>query len=289
MGYSGDYILAHHPVALSELYVFQDLRNFDVRSHGSRPGGWHTLQVDGGLGDRRDWLAEMVEGSRAPVLIVSFFDGELCAVRGLEPGPGTAPWSVRLHRRVPPDRYPTPKHRHLYPHPLPPQWMIVDDLLSGAPAVEAVAGWSAATGGEADRAGLAALLAEEPEHFTGDLYFRLRDLLGLSDQVELWYPHLFIGWDDPPKLARSIAALQPGRFRALDCREHQNCFALVRMRAEGDYVIEYREPKPEVLHQTTTRSVVKVIAAMQEWVRGEVAWRADFAWTQVSPPPRGRS
>ena len=65
-------------------------------------------------------------------------------------------------------------------------------------------------------------------------------MLGLSEQVELWYPHEFHGRGDPVKLERSIAALQPGRFRALDCAEHQNCFALVRMRTEGDYLIVRR-------------------------------------------------
>ena len=128
------------------------------------------------------------------------------------------------------------------------------------------------------------MLAEEPERFTEDVFFRLLDTVGLSEQVEpAPYPHLFFGWDDPVKLERSIAALQPGRFRALDCREHQDCFALVRMRSEGDYVIEYREQKPETLYQTITPSLDKVIAAMNAWAQGEVMWRDDFEWAQVAP------
>lgn len=284
MSHSGDHILAHHPVSLCELRFFGDLSHilhdgFPGDGHVSRPGGWHTLELGHSLSDGEYWLTELVSGSRAPVMIVSFFNGEMCAIRGLEPGPDAVPWSVRLHKASASSRYPVPKHRHLYPHPLPPEWTIADDLLSGTPAVEAIANWSAATGGEADRAALAALLAEEPEHFTADVFSRLLDVLGLSEQVELWYPHEFIGWDDPVKLQKSIAALQPGRFRALDCVEHQNCSAVVRMRPEGDYVIEYREPKSEVPHQTITPSLAKVIEAMAAWTRGEVLWRDDFDWT----------
>jgi hypothetical protein len=201
-------------------------------------------------------------------------------------GKHRAPWSVRLHAASAPLRYPVPRHRHLYPGELPPEWMISDQLLSGAPAVDAIARWSAATGGEADRTGLAAVLAEEPEHFADDVFFRLLDMVGLSEQVEPWYPHEVYGWDDPAKLERSIAALQPGRYRALDCGEHLNCYALVRMRQQGDYVVEYREPKPEVLYQTTVPSLVAVTTAMNAWARGEVKWRDDFEWTPVRPPVR---
>lgn len=262
MGYTGDHILAH-------------LRD---------SGGWRILDFPGGLGDRLDRLEDTVIQTRAPVIIVTFFDGELCGIRGLEPGPESTPWAVRLHAHVPPNRYPTPKHRHLYPHPLPPEWMLSDDLLTGAEAVAALVGWSQASGGEPDRAGLAALLAEEPEHFTEDVVPRLRDLLGLSEHVEPWYPHEFAGWDDPAKLERSMAALQPGRFRALDCIEHQGCYALVRRQDGGDYLIEYREPDAEVVHQTVTPSLDEVVAAMNAWARGEVRWRREFAWRQVSPP-----
>jgi hypothetical protein len=274
-GHTGDYVVAHHPVSPFELYVFRDV-SFVSDDHASRPGGWHILEIQRGLGEHRDWLEEMVAESRAPVMIVTFFDGDLCAIRGLAPGPHTAPWAVRLYEVPAPSRYPTPKHRNLYPHPLPPEWMIADDLLSGAPAVDALAAWSAATGGRPDRDALTALLAEKPERFAEDLVGRLLDMLGLSEKVELWYPHEFHGWDDPAKLERSIAALQPGRFRALDCVEHQGCFALVRMRTEGDYLIEYSEPKLAVLHQTVTPSLDKVVEAMNAWARGETRWRDDF-------------
>lgn len=261
---TGNHILAHHPDS----------------------GGWHVRDLPERLrdGDYTDRLEETVTETRAPVLIVSFFDGELCAILGLEPGPDSAPWAARLHPHVPPTRYPTPKHRHLYPHPLPPQWMLSGDLLSGAAAVAALAGWSQASGGEPDRAGLAALLAEEPERFTEDVVPRLVDLLGLSEHVEPWYPHEFHGWDDPVKLERSITVLQPGRFRALDCVEHQGCYALVRRQDGGDYLIEYREPKSEALHQTVTPSLAEVVAAMNAWARGETRWRGDFIWTRASPP-----
>lgn len=292
-GYTGDYIVVHHPVSPFELYVFRDVSFFwdddtrpaRMRDHVTRPGGWHILEVQRGLGQHRDWLEEMVVESWAPVMIVTFFDGELCAIRGLAPGPDAAPWAVRLYEAGASSRYPTPKHRHLYPHPLPPEWMIADDLLSGAPAVEAIAAWSAATGGGPDRDALASLLAESPERFAEDLVGRLVDILGLSEHVELWYPHLFHGWDDPAKLERSIAALQPGRFRALDCVQHQNCFAAVRRRAEGDYLIEYGEPKADALRQTVTPSLAVVVEAMNAWARGETRWRDDFEWMSVPRQP----
>ncbi|MEY9911037.1 hypothetical protein ABIA35_007288 [Catenulispora sp. MAP12-49] len=286
--YISEYIVVHHPGSVSELRFFADLGHilYDgaYADRGTRPGGWHTLQR-GGLAADEYWLTQLVAGSRAPVMLVSFFAGEMCAIRGLEPGPHSTPWALRLHAASVPSRYPTPKHRDLYPAPLPPLWMISDELLSGPAAVEAIAGWSAATDGAPDRAALAALLAEEPEHFAEDLLDRLLDTLGLSEQVERWYPHLFHGWDDPVKLQRSIAALQPGRFRALDCREHQDCFALVRMRAEGDYTIEFREQKSGTPQQTTTASLDAVVEAMNAWARGEVAWRADFRWEEVAEVP----
>jgi hypothetical protein len=261
-GYTGDYIVVHHPVSPFELYVFRDLsfawddddRLARMRDHASRPGGWHVVEIPRGLRERQDWLEDMVAESRAPVMIVTFVEGELRTIRGLAPGPHAVPWAVRLDE-------------------------------AGAPDVDAIAAWSAATGGVADRDGLTALLAEGPERFSEDLVVRLIDLLGLSEHVERWYPHEFVGWDDPAKLERSIAALQPGRFRALDCVEHQNCFAAIRMRTEGDYLIEYREPKPDVTRQTVTPSLAAVVEAMNAWARGETSWRDDFEWTQVSLPP----
>lgn len=291
----GDVILAHHPDSLFELRFFGDLghilhdpahpahQEHHVRHLVTRPGGWHVLDLGYSLPEGGYWLTELVAGSRAPAMIFSFFNGEMCAIRGLEPGPHATPWAVRLHDDSVPSRYPVPKHRDLFPRPLPPEWMIADDLLSGTSAVEAVAGWSAAAGGRADRAALTALLAERPGHFTKDIVSRLADTLGLGERVELWYPHELVGWDDPVKLQRSIAALQPGRFRALDCVEHQNCFALVRMRDDGDYAIEYREPKSEAGHQTVTPSLDAVVEAMTAWARGEVSWREDFEWTQIAP------
>lgn len=294
MGYGGHFIVVHYPASLDELRFFGGLpvvlcgEPGDVHSHGVRPGDWHVLEVRYGLRDGEYWLGEWVEGTRAPAMIVSFHEGELCVVQGLETGPRAVPWAGRLHAASAADRYPTPKHRHLHPG-LPPEWMIADGLLSGSAAVEALAGWSAATGGRADRAGLAALLAEEPRHFTEDVVLRLLDLIGLSEQVEQApYPHLLTTWDDPVKLERSLTALQPGRYRALDCQEHPVCFALVRMRPEGDYELEYREQKPEVLYRTVTPSLDKVIAAMKDWAQGEVLWRDDFVWTPVSPVPNDR-
>lgn len=292
-GHTGDYIVVHHPVSPFELYVFRDMafawdddaRLARMRDYASRPGGWHIVEIQRGLGERPDWLEKLVTDSRAPVMIISFFDGALCAIRGLVPGPHAAPWAVRLHEATAASRYPTPKHRHLHPGPLPPEWMIAEDLLTGAPAVDAIAGWSAATGGDADREELTALLAGQPERFTDELVVRLVGTLGLSEQVDLWYPHEFNGWDDPVKLEPSIAALQPGRFRALDCVEHQNCFALVRMRTEGGYLIEYGEPKRDVLHQTVVPSLDMVVEAMNAWARGETRWREDFEWTAVPKQP----
>lgn len=291
-GYTGDYVVVHHPVSPLDLYAFGDIafawsddRLARMREHASRPGGWHIVEMQEGTGERLDWLEEMVGQSRAPVMIITFIESRLCAIRGLVPGPEGTRWAVRLHEASVPSSYPTPKHRHLYPFPLPPEWMLTDDLLTGTPAVDAIADWSAATGGEADREELAALLAEQPERFTEDVVVRFVDTLGLSEHVELWYPHLFHGWDDPVKLEKSIAALQPGHFRALDCVEHQDCFALVRRRTEGDYLIEYGEPKGDVLHQTVTPSLDKVVAAMNAWARGEIRWRDDFEWMSAPKQP----
>ena len=270
MRYSGHHIVAHHPVSLSELQVFREIiyntlcyeddpNHVPIRA--SRPGGWHVLEARYGLGDDRDWLGDMVSATRAPVLIVSFSDGVLGTIRGLEPGPRATPWTIR-------------------PHP----------ELSGVPpaaALATLATWSTATNGHPDRAALAAFLSQEPTRFTEDVVPRLLDALGLSDHVELApYPHEVTTWDDPVKLEKSISALQPGRYRALDCGEHGNCYALVRMRSQGDYVLEYREEQPEVLHQTVTPSLDDVITAMKAWARGEVLWRDDFDWTPVSPAPR---
>ena len=267
MGYSGHHIVAHHPVSLSELQIFREIiyntlcyeddPNHDP-DRGSRPGGWHVIEARYGLGDDRDWLGDMVGASRAPVLIVSFSDGVLGTIRGLEPGPRATPWTVGRH-----------------------------SALTGAPAVGALADWSTATDGRPDRVALAALLADEPAGTPEDVVCRLLDALGLSDRVELApYPHEVTTWDDPVKLEKSLSALQPGRYRALDCGEHGNCYALVRMRSQGDYVLEYREEQPEVLHQTVTPSLDDVITAMKAWARGEVLWRDDFDWTPVSPAPR---
>ena len=66
--------------------------------------------------------------------------------------------------------------------------IVGDELLCEAAGVDAITEWSAAAGGQADRAALAALLAEEPERFAGDVFFRLLDTVGLSEFTWTHWP-----------------------------------------------------------------------------------------------------
>lgn len=53
------------------------------------------------------------------------------------------------------------------------------------------------------------------------------------------------------------------------------------MRTEGDYLIEYRGPKPDATYQAITPSLPAVVDAMNAWARGETSWLGDFEWTQA--------
>lgn len=74
-GHSGHFVVAHHPESLSELPIFREIvyqttpYTDDDPGYspirGSRPGGWHLLEVRYGLGSDRDWLGEMVAMTRA--------------------------------------------------------------------------------------------------------------------------------------------------------------------------------------------------------------------------------
>ncbi|GAA1966951.1 hypothetical protein [Catenulispora subtropica] len=61
------------------------------------------------------------------------------------------------------------------------------------------------------------------------------------------------------------------------------CFAKVRLRADGDYELEYCDPSSAERCSTVTPSLDKVVAAMTEWSASEVAWREDFQGSQIGP------
>lgn len=286
MGFSGDFILARRKTSLLALPLIggiEPVRDDDeegvLRTVEYRPGGWQVVLAEHALPEGRDWLRAIVAQTRGPVMIGSIFQDKFCVVRGLEPGDGE-PWSVRLH----------PESRK----PLEPRaaWMASDSHLSGAEAVDAVARWSAAAGAEADVDRLATALAGKPAYFVEELFFRLLNATGLGepfDYVDTGENHSLAGaWADPDKLQASITALKPGMRRVLECREHEECFAKVLLRPDGDYELEYRDPASGEHRRAVTPSLDEVLAAMTEWSASELGWRDGrdgFEWSPVDDAP----
>ncbi|MEV6989612.1 hypothetical protein AB0N87_10330 [Streptomyces sp. NPDC093228] len=83
------------------------------------------------------------------------------------------------------------------------------------------------------------------------------------------------------RLEAAVLNLPRGGHLVLQCAAEPGCHAQVRLRPDGVYQLEYRDRSPAEHCRTQTLSVDKVIAALADWVAGEIAWRDAFQWDSI--------
>ncbi|MFD8075174.1 hypothetical protein ACFV3E_21310 [Streptomyces sp. NPDC059718] len=295
MGYTGDFVLARSDAPLERTRGFEESAD-DLNVCVPRPGGWQTLQFDRSLPDSDDdrWLERLVAATGSPVLIASVFDSDVCLVRGLTPS--GAVWSAFLDPEMaadyeiagsPPAVDDAPpgeseKERNV-------RWMLAE--VPGT--AEEIAGWAAEAGFTADRDTLREVLAKRADPFVEDLFFELIDACGLppvrpegEDPVDtdpLAHPGHRLDDNSPrgAELEKAVLNLPRDGHLVMECAADQQCYAQVWRRPDGTYQLEYRDRAPAEHYRTRTASAEKVVAALQGWTAGGVAWRDAFQWESI--------
>jgi hypothetical protein len=290
VGFFGDFVLARSDRPLLEDAVFGNGLTCGeghaecVRVRQKYEGGWQTLQIHHGLpgNDDGQWLSRLVAATGSPAMLASIMDSDTCEVGGLTPL-GVS-WRACLNPVV-----------------------AAEFGIAASPVPETadrIAAWSAEARCSVDRAAVIEVLEKDADPFAEGLFFDLIDACGMTAHLEPEAPPTVPDQDAGgesgalgpsahsdhrlapncprgPALEIAVLNLQRGGRLVLECAADPNCYALVWLRPDGTYQLEYRDRSPAEHFQTRTLSSAKVVTALTAWAAGETRWRDSFQWTSI--------